>query len=133
MRMLPLPADAIPPGWQSVRVRVRHRLATCEETDCPFFLRGWSEVVLPSGDRQPQEAGLSRDAAADRFGLYGPAAVPPTVVEHPPGTPCGRVHKRPADLPPVYLVNGRTVLWNEFEDSLLGGWQRAETIGRERS
>ena len=126
LRMLPIPAEAIPPGWQSVRVRLPMRIGTCEEADCDFLANGWSEVIV--GDVSESYAGrLDPEEAGQIFGFGGQGAtrIPPTVIHRDPGTPCPRVHKIPAGLPPVYFVDGRTVLWNEFEDSLLGGWQRA--------
>jgi hypothetical protein len=130
MRMLPLPAEAIPPGWQSVRVRVPMRIGSCAEAECDFLEQGWTEVVTGetshpyAGQLEPEQAG-----AIFGFGGEGAVRIPPQVIRHAPGTPCPRLHKIPAGLPPVYLVNGRTVLWNEFEDALLGGWQRASSMG----
>jgi len=132
LKMVPIPPERIPPGWQGIRVTVRHRLATCEEADCIFWLGGWSEVITGDGRSQPAVGRLSVDEAAATYGFFGPASIPPQVIAHPPGTPCGRPHKVPADLPPVYQVNGRTVLWNEFEDSLAGGWQQAAELGAGR-
>lgn len=128
--MQAIPADRIPPGWQSVRIRVPMRLGTCEEAECDFLEQGWTEV-LAGGSSHPYAGHLSPEQAGELFGFTGegPVRVPPTVIHHEPGTPCPRLHKVEAGLPPVYLVNGRTVLWNEFEDSLLGGWEAASKLG----
>ena len=124
-----IPWDRIPAGWQSIRIRVPMRPASCEETDCPAFVGGWSEVI-PGGslDSEMREGLITVDEAAAAFGLYGPGEVPPTVIHHPAGTPCDRIHKVPSGIPPVYFVDGRTVLWNQFEDALGGGVHTAQQL-----
>lgn len=124
-RMVRTPVAALPAGWQSVGVRVPMRLATCEETECPFFLNGWTEVLPGDGNRVPQAGQVTQDEAAATWG--GRA----TVIQHPPGTPCNRIHKQPSGLPPLYHVDGRPTLWNEFEDSIGGGAHRAQQLRRE--
>jgi hypothetical protein len=126
-----IPAAAIPAGWQSVRFTVPMRRATCAEVDCPMYLAGWTEIIGADGNRQPRIGHISRDEAAQVFGYYGPRSLKPQVKHHPPGLECGRVHKRPADIPPLYEVNGRPTLWHEFEDSLGGGVHRAQQIHKE--
>lgn len=129
LRMLPIPAAQIPPGWQSVRIRVPMKIAGCLEAECDFLEHGWTEVV--TGETSHPYAGrLEPEEAGQIFGFGGTdqVRIPPAVIVHPAGTPCPRVHKIPAGLPPVYLINGRTVLWNEFEDAILGGWQRASSM-----
>ena len=116
----------IPVGWQSIQIHVPMRLATCEETDCPMFLRGWTEILPADGTRISRAGQVSGDEAALTFGLFGPLEIPPAVIEHPPGTPCPRVHKRPAGIPPLYTVDGRTVLWTQFEDAIGGGLHQAQ-------
>jgi hypothetical protein len=107
------------------------RLATCEETDCPMFLRGWTEILTRDGRTQPRAGDISQDEAAARYGFFGPQSLPPTVVHHEAGTPCPRVHKVPSGVPPLYTVNGRTVLWSEFEDSIGGGLHHAQQLHQE--
>lgn len=124
-RMVRTPVAALPPGWQSVGIRVPMRLATCEETRCPFFLTGWTEVLPGDGNRVPQAGQVTRDEAAATWGGAS------TVIHHPPGVACGRIHKLPSGLPPLYHVNGRPTLWNEFEDSLGNGVHRANQLRRE--
>lgn len=147
--MMRIPPEQIPAGWQSVRITVPMRLASCEEVDCPFFLRGWSEVVVPDGSRHTANAEMTADKAAATFGLYGPQELAPVVIHHEAGTPCPgdaskqppialvnageallseRAHRLPTGVPPLYSVNGRTVMWNEFEDCLAGGLHRAAEI-----
>jgi hypothetical protein len=127
--MVPISAEQIPAGWQSVNIRVPSRIATCEETDCPAFLGGWSEVT-PGGTTgsEVREGHITADEAAATFGLYGPKALAPSVVHHPAGTPCPRIHRTASGLPPIYIVDGRTVLWNEFEDAIAGGLETAHAI-----
>lgn len=93
-----------------------------------MFLGGWTEVVLPDGTRHPRAGRVTQDEAAETFGRYGPAQLVPRTIEHPPGTPCPRIHKVPSGIPPVYQVDGRTVYWPEFEDSLAGGVETARRI-----
>jgi hypothetical protein len=121
-RMVRTPVAALPPGWQSVGVRVPMRMATCEEIRCPFLLRGWTEVLPGDGNRIPQSGDLRQEEAAERWGTGA------TVIHHEPGTPCNRLHKMPSGLPPIYHVNGRPTLWNEFEDSIGGGLHRARQL-----
>lgn len=124
-RMIRTSVAALPPGWQAVGVSVPMRLATCEENNCPFFLNGWTEVLPGDGNRVPQAGIVSQERAAS---MWGGAS---SVIHHPPGTICGRVHKRPSGIPPLYHVNGRPTLWNEFEDSIGGGMHRAAQLRRE--
>lgn len=131
MQMVTIPAERIPPGWQTVQWTVEMRLATCEETDCPNFLRGWTEVLLPGGEALTKEGQVSADEAAQTVGYYGPHSLPPAVIHHPAGTPCPEVHKVPKGTPPMFRVNGRMVGFTEFEDALGGGLHRAEQIQKE--
>lgn len=129
LRMAPIDPRQIPPGWQNVNVRVPQRLASCEEVECPFFLNGWNEVIKPDGSgSEPMRGDLTQEEAADKFGLYGPRELAPTLRFNPPGTSCPRIHKVPSGLPPVYFVDGRTVLWNEFEDRLGSGLEHAAKL-----
>jgi hypothetical protein len=127
-RLVPIRPDRIPMGWQSVQFHVPMRLATCEETDCPFFLGGWTEVLVADGNQQTRPGAVSQEQAAAEFGLFGPREIAPNVIHHPAGTPCPRIHKVPSGVPPLYTVNGRPVLWNEFEDSLGNGIHQAASI-----
>ena len=127
-RFVPTPPHLLPPGWQSTQVHVPMRLASCEETHCPMFLGGWTEVITVDGNRVPRAGNVTQDEAAATFGLYGPDEVAPAVIQHPAGTPCPRIHKVPSGVPPLYTLNGRTVLWTEFEDALGGGLHRASVI-----
>jgi hypothetical protein len=124
-RMVRTPVEALPMGWQSIGVRVPMRLATCEEVDCPFFLSGWTEVLPGDGTSHPETGEVLQDQAAATWGAQT------QVVQHPPGVPCGRIHKLPSGLPPLYHVNGRPTLWNEFEDSIGNGAHRAAQFRRE--
>ena len=124
-RMVRTRVEHLPSGWQSVGIRVPMRLATCEETDCIFYLHGWTEVMPGDGNRVPRPGAVSQDEAA---ATWGSAA---SVVHHPPGTPCQRIHKVPSGIPPLYHVNGRPTLWNEFEDSIGGGLHRAKQLHQE--
>lgn len=128
VRMVPIHPAQIPAGWQNVAIRVPQRLATCEEVDCPFFLGGWNEVITADGGNHPMRGDMTQDEAADKFGLYGPREIAPVLRFNPPGTPCPRIHKLPSGLPPVYSVDGRTVLWDEFEDRLGSGVERMAEI-----
>jgi hypothetical protein len=128
VQMVPMSWDAIPAGWQTIKIRVPMRPASCEETDCPRFLEGWSEVLTADGGVHSREGLISHDEAAATFGLYGPHDVAPTVIHHPPGTPCPEIHKVPSGFPPVYVVDGRVVLWPEFEDAIGGGVHTAQQI-----
>lgn len=132
LQMVPIPAQLIPPGWQNVSVKVPMRLASCEEVECPFYRNGWTEVLPADGSQHTRSGKVTSDEAAETFGLYGPRELAPTVIHHPPGTTCPgdgaaqtpgerrdpRAHMVPSGLPPLYRVNGRTVLWNEFEDAI---------------
>jgi hypothetical protein len=146
--MEPIAPNRIPPGWQSVQFHVPMRLASCEEIHCPMFLRGWTEVVR--GARIGTRAGeMTVDEAAAVYGLEGPLEIAPTVIHHPAGTPCPgdaanqppvalvnaheakldpRAHKVPSGVPPLYTINGRPVLWNEFEDSIGTGLEQARQL-----
>lgn len=126
--MVPIPWDRIPPGWQAVRASVPMRLATCEETDCSMFLGGWTEILTADGNRSTKAGLISEGEAVAQFGLYGPKEIPPARIEHPAGTACPRIHKVPSGLPPIYQVDGRPVLWNEFEDALAGGIHQAQRL-----
>lgn len=132
-RMARIDPAQIPPGWQSLGAHVPARPATCEETDCPMFLRGWTEIVPPDGSGTVPKAGeLSPDDAAQITGYYGAASLPPQVIHHPPGTTCGRIHKIAQHaIPPLYTVNGRVVLWNQFEDAIGGGLHHAQQLVRD--
>lgn len=126
-KMVAIPPERIPAGWQSVQIHVPMRLASCEEVDCPFFLGGWNRVT--TGDGRRMEVGrLSQDEADARYGLYGPREIAPTLEWQEPGTPCERIHKVPSGIPPLYTVNGRTVLWSEFEDAIGGGLEHASRL-----
>lgn len=127
-----IPPSRIPAGWQSIRFTMAHRRATCEEVDCPMFLKGWTEVLVADGNRLPKAGQVTREEAAAEFGLYGPKELAPQTIHHPPGTECPRVHKTAVrDIPPLYTVNGRPTLWNEFEDALAGGVHRAQQLRAE--
>lgn len=132
VQMTRIDARQIPAGWQNVTIRVPMRLATCEETDCPRFLGGWTEVI-PGGsaESETREGIVSQAEAAAIFGLYGPRELPPTVIHHNPGTPCPEIHKVPSGVPPIYFVDGRTVLWNQFEDAIAGGLHTAQRLVQE--
>lgn len=141
-RMVPIDPSQIPPGWQSVQFHVAMRLASCEEVDCPQFLNGWTEVMRGGVTIGTRTGDMTADEAVSTYGLEGPREVAPTLVHHEPGTPCPgdranqppvalvnageakldpRAHKVPSGVPPLYTINGRPVLWNEFEDSIGGG------------
>lgn len=126
--MTSIPAERIPPGWQNVAIRVPMRLASCEETDCPMFLAGWTEIRSHDGNTIQRIGRVSVEEAAGIVGYYGPLSLPPVVTHHAEGLPCGRVHKLPSGLPPVYRVNGRTVLWNQFEDAIAGGVHATQAL-----
>ena len=126
-RMVPIRPEQIPPGWDSIQAHVPSVPVTCEQIRCPSFLGGWTEIVAPDGTPALEREGiLSRDEAAQITGYYGAASIPPLVIHHPPGTPCPAIHKQ-ADhrIPPLMTVNGRTVLFNEFQDRLAGGLYQA--------
>ena len=124
-RMVRTPVAALPAGWQSVGVRVPMRLATCEEVNCPFLLNGWTEVLPGDGNRVPMAGQMSQDQAVETWGQRA------GVLHHPAGTPCPRIHKLPSGIPPLYHVNGRPTLWNEFEASLGGGVHQMQQLLRE--
>lgn len=142
VRMVPIPPEQIPRGWQSVQIHVPMRLATCEEVECPFLANGWTEVLPADGSRHTRPGKVSRDEAAETFGRYGPRELVPNVIHHPPGTMCPgdaslqepgellstRTHKVPSGIPPLYTINGRVTQWTEFEDALGGGLERARTL-----
>jgi hypothetical protein len=122
----------IPPGWQQLNCTVPMRRATCEETDCPLFLSGWTRIEVPGiDDILMTEGRIEPDQAAQIYGYFGPASIPPGCQYHEPGSPCLQVHKLPNGLPPVYNVDGRTVLWNEFEDAIGGGIHQTQKLQRE--
>lgn len=127
--MAPISPAQIPPGWQSIQVHVPQRMATCEETDCPQFLNGWSEIRPQGGGAVSKQGLIGADEAAQVWGTR--SGIGPQVIHHPPGTPCQRIHKVPSGIPPLYTVNGRPTLWNEFEDALGGGANRMAQISRE--
>lgn len=118
-RMVRTPVDRLPAGWQSLGVSVPMRMATCEEVRCPFLLNGWTEMLPGDGNAIPIAGEVRADQAQ---ATWGEAT---TVRHHPPGTPCQRLHKLPNGLPPIYTVNGRPTLWNEFEDAIGGGLHQA--------
>jgi len=126
-RMVRINPAQIPAGWQALQAHVPSRPVTCQEIECPMFLRGWTEIVPPDGGGVTMKAGsLSQDEAAQITGYYGAASMPPNVIHHPPGTPCPRIHKQAQhSIPPLYTVDGRTVLWNQFEDAMGGGIHQA--------
>lgn len=128
LAMVPIPPERIPPGWQNVAIRVPMRLATCEEVECPMFLAGWTEIRGHDGNTIQRVGKLSVEEAAGITGYYGAQSLPPMVAYHPEGLDCGRVHKVPSGLPPIYRVNGRTVLWTEFEDAIGGGVHQTQRI-----
>lgn len=132
-QMVPINPGRIPLGWQAIQAHVPSRLATCEETNCPMFLRGWTEMLpADGGPPEPRVGQLDSDQAAAITGYYGPLALAPKVIHHPPGTPCPRIHRTAlVDIPPLYTVDGRTVLWTEFEDALGGGIHRIQQIVKE--
>lgn len=126
MRMVPTPVERLPPGWQSSQVHVPMRLASCEETDCPMFLHGWTEVIPFKNAPIPQAGIVTQDQAVETWGTNN--GNPPAVIQHPAGTPCPRIHKVPSGVPPLYTINGRTVLWNEFEDSVGNGVEATQRL-----
>lgn len=141
LAMTAIDPRSIPPGWQAISVRVPMRLASCEEVECPFYLNGWTEVLPADGTRHTRPGKVTADQAANTFGRYGPRELVPNVIHHPPGTTCpgdaadqddgqlsARAHKVPSGLPPVYSVDGRIVLWNQFEDAIGGGLHRAKQL-----
>lgn len=132
-RLVPINPQAIPAGWSSVGAHVPSRPVTCEQIDCPCYLRGWTEILRPDGEPATYKAGrMDPDEAAQITGYFGAASIPPQVIHHPPGTDCPEIHKQ-ADhrIPPLYSVNGKPVLWNQWEDSLGGGLYRAQQLQRE--
>lgn len=128
-RMLPLHRDQMPRNWQTVTARQPMRLATCEEVRCPNFRHGWTRVVTPDGNSTSMEGAFSQDQANAMFGST--RGVTSAVFPQPPGTPCYLVHKIPTGIPPLYQVNGRWTLWNEFEDALGGGVHQMAKISKE--
>ena len=116
--LTPIPPERIPPGWQSVNVKVPMRLASCAEVECPMFAAGWTEIRDHGGNTIQRIGRVSVEEAAGIVGYFGPRSLPPMVTYHADGLDCGRIHKLPSGLPPVYRVNGRTVLWNQFEDAI---------------
>ncbi len=119
----------IPPGWQSVQVHVPMRLATCEESDCPTLKGGWTRVTMGDGNVTHFDGHRSRDEAAAIVGTY--RGLPPQVEHMAPGEPCPILHKLPSGVPPLYTINGRPTLWNEFEDGLGGGVHQIQKITKE--
>lgn len=122
----------IPAGWSAIQVHVPSTLTTCGPRTCRYFETGWTEIIPPDGSAVTQKAGvLDRDQAAQITG-YFPGNLPPQVIHHPPGQPCGRVHRTAQEaIPPLYTVDGRTVLWSEFEDAVAGGVHRIGQLARE--
>ena len=129
--MVPIHPEQMPPGWQSVTARMAMAPASCDEVDCPNLAHGWTQVVLPDGRTDYLEGVVTQDEAIGRFGYFGPDSAVPAVFPQPPGTPCPRVHKKPAGTPPLYMKNGRWVLFNEFEDALGGGVHRMREIRKQ--
>lgn len=131
-QMVRIDPSRIPAGWSAIQAHVPSRLTTCNERTCRFFVTGWTEIVPPDGSDVTEKAGiLDRDQAAQITGYY-PGNTPPMVIHHPPGEQCGRVHRTASPgIPPLYMVDGRPVLWNEFEDALGGGVQRTQQLVRE--
>lgn len=115
---MPTPIELLPHGWQNLTIRQPMRLASCQEVECPRYTNGWTEVFTADGNRIERTGHVSQEQAAATFGLYGPREVAPTVVHHPPGVPCPAIHKRPADLPPIFLRNGAPVAVGEFTDRI---------------
>lgn len=126
--MVPIQPDRIPAGWQNVAIRVPMRLASCEEVECPMYLAGWTEIRSHDGNAIQRVGKVSVEEAAGIVGYFGPASLPPMVEYHAEGLDCGRVHKVPSGLPPIYRVNGRTVLWTEFEDAIGEGVHQTQRI-----
>lgn len=98
------------------------RLATCEEVDCPRYLKGSTEVMTGGG---PQffvgHMSAEEIVGTGRVGMQGNQL--PIVKHHPPGkaTVCNVVHKVPSGQPPVYVVDGKPVVETQFLDRLGGG------------
>lgn len=131
VQVMPIHPDQIPKGWQSVQVHVPMRLATCEETDCPTLATGWTRVTMGDGNVDHQPGHISRDQAAAIYGYHGAASNPPAVEHMSAGQSCPTLHKLPSGVPPLYTVNGKPTLWNEFEDALGGGVHHIQQIQKE--
>lgn len=125
-----IPPEAIPRGLQSLQALVPMRLATCAEVDCPRYLRGSTEV-RSSGRVHYFVGHLSAEeiVGTGKIGMDGGRL--PVVAHHPPGTAavCDVIHKVPSGQPPIYVVDGRPVVENEFVDRLGGG---VEAVKRKR-
>ena len=85
----------LPPGMQKLKARVPMRLATCKEVACPRLEYGWTEA------RGGPFVGRRE------VGIY-----------HEPGSPCPLPHKVPSGAPPIYIVDGRAVVEDEFVQRL---------------
>lgn len=132
-KMVRIDPRHIPPGWTAIGAHVPSRPATCDEIRCPMYLGGWTEIVPPDGSETVPKAGLlSRDEAAQFTGYFGAASLPPEVIHHEPGTACPVIHKIvDPRIPPLFTVDGRPVLWNQFEDTVGGGLYRAARLQQE--
>lgn len=84
------------------------RIATCQEVDCPDFLRGWRTHIDLSTDIGKRQSRYIRDHSGRSFvEVKRPIFGDPTVVlEFPAGQQCFREHRVPLEREPLFVVKG---------------------------
>lgn len=103
------PVTAPPSFYQTYSIRApkstHWRDATCEESACPYYARGFNVRVNEAEETGQKNAVLLRQDTTraktetrDEYGM--------TVFAYPPGTNCMNKHTKRLDLPEIYLVRG---------------------------
>ena len=79
-----------------------HRVASCDEVDCPNWRSGWRTVIDEATDLGQHQARYIRRESGRGFTERREGAL--TVFEFEAGQQCFASHSRPLEREPIYLV-----------------------------
>ena len=95
--------------YAMLRPKATHtRIATCQEVNCPSFLKGWRTMLDVSTELGVRQARYIREHSGRAFIVTKkPDAGNSTLVmEFAPGQQCFREHRVPVEREPLFVVKG---------------------------
>ncbi len=81
------------------------RAATCQEVDCPNYLRGWRQVIDVEFELGRKQARYIRDHAGRAYTVVSQVGFIITL-EFPAGQRCFSEHRKPLEREPLFFVKG---------------------------
>ena len=92
---------------------------SCSLTECPEFVNGWVTKIPLHPDQEPEDLqrhrvlyNYIRDHSERGFDEKWEGST--AIFRFPSGQECFSTHRRPVERDPAFIVNGRTVDYDEF-------------------